>query len=69
MAFYYVGSLAVAWLTWSERNRRVFEDRSSNPIDIMEFTCFLVGLWAKALRIFVASDCFLFSLNCVNFVG
>ena len=40
--------LAIAWLIWSERNRRIFEDKISDPLDIWELFCFLVGQWAKA---------------------
>ena len=61
--------LAIAWLIWSERNRRIFEYKSRDPSDIWELSCLLVGQWAKASRIFDASDCFLFSLDCISVVG
>ena len=58
--------MAIVWVIWTERNQRVFEDRCSDPIDTWEFSCFLVGLLAKASGIFDVADRFLFSLDNVN---
>ncbi|KAM7508704.1 hypothetical protein LguiA_019157 [Lonicera macranthoides] len=59
--------LAMAWGIWLERNKRLFEDRSSSVGDVWDYIRFLVGLWAKASRVFDSSERFLFGVDSFNF--
>ena len=61
--------MAVAWSTWLERNKRVFDDRYSSPEEVWNYCVFIVGLWAKALNVFNSVDCHLFVLNCDSFMS
>ena len=61
--------MAVAWLIWLERNKRVFEDKNSNAKELWSHAKFLVGMWAKASKIFDSTDQFLFRLDCDSFMG
>ena len=59
---------AVAWLLWTERNKRIFEDKCSSAKEIWNRVCSLVGLWAKAVKLFDSLDSFLFSLDPGSFL-
>ena len=61
--------MAVAWLVWLERNRRVFEERWNSIEELWCHARFLVGLWARASKIFDSTDQYLFCLDCDSCLG
>ena len=63
-----VTALAMTWVVWLERNRRIFEERSSTVAELWNQIRFLVGLWAKASNFFDSAERFLFGLDCFSFL-
>ena len=58
--------LATAWGVWMERNKRIFEGKSNSVEDLRDYIIFLIGLWARASRVFDSSESFLFNIDCAS---
>lgn len=46
-------TLAISWVIWLERNRRIFQNRHINPSFLWDRVVFLASLWTKATSFFV----------------
>ena len=47
-----VACIALIWVVWKKRNKRIFEDKARNSKNLWDSIHFLASLWAFSSKVF-----------------
>lgn len=58
-----VARIALFWVLWDERNRRIFQDKSKNSDELWDRVVYLASLWASISKEFIGTSYFFIRNN------